>query len=113
MPETDSKSSTSEAFAIIKTGGKQYIVHEGDELDVEKLDVEVGEEVEFEAVLATGEADDVELGDPDVDASVVAEVIEHGKEEKVKVMKFKRKKNYKRVYGHRQPYTTVKISKIS
>lgn len=101
------------AFAVIETGGKQYVVHEGDEVDLEKLDAEEGEEVEFPAVLATGKGGDVDLGDPEVDASVTAEVIEHGKGEKVKVMKFKRKKKYKRVYGHRQPYTTVKITDIS
>lgn len=112
MPETDTK--TDETFAVIPTGGKQYIVHEGDELDVEKLDVEEGEEVEFEAVLMTGEADDVEVGDPEVgNATVVGEVVEHGKGEKIEVMKFKRKNNYKRVRGHRQPYTTIEITQIS
>ncbi len=102
-----------ETFAVIETGGKQYVVHEGDEVDLEKLDVEEGEEVEFDAVLATGDGDDVSIGTPDADKAVIGEVIEHGKGEKVEVMKFKRKKNYKRVYGHRQPYTTVKITDIS
>lgn len=101
------------AFAVIETGGKQYVVHEGDEVDLEKLDVEEGDEVEFEAVLAAGEGDDVSVGTPSADAQVVGEVVEHGKGEKVEVMKFKRKKNYKRTYGHRQPYTTVKITNIS
>lgn len=101
-----------ETFAIIPTGGKQYVVHEGDELDVEKLDAEEGEEVEFEAVLMMGEGDDVDVGDPEVDATVVGEVVEHGKGEKVEVMKFKRKNNYKRVRGHRQPYTTIEITGI-
>jgi large subunit ribosomal protein L21 len=111
MPETDTQ--TDETFAVIPTGGKQYIVHEGDELDVEKIDAEEGEEVEFEAVLMTGKADDVEVGDPEADATVVGEVVEHGKGEKIEVMKFKRKKNYKRVRGHRQPYTTIRITDIS
>lgn len=111
MPKTDTQ--TDEKFAVIPTGGKQYVIHEGDELDVEKLDVEEGEEVEFEAVLMAGEADDVEIGDPEVsDVKVVGEVVEHGKGEKVEVMKFKRKNNYKRVRGHRQPYTTVEITSI-
>jgi len=112
MPETDTQ--TDKTFAIIPTGGKQYIVHEGDELDVEKLDAEEGEEVEFEAVLMVGERDDVEIGDPEVsDARVVGEVVEHGKGDKVEVVKFKRKNNYHRVRGHRQPYTTIKITDIS
>jgi large subunit ribosomal protein L21 len=111
MPETDTQ--TDEEFAVIPAGGKQYVVHEGDELDIEKIDAEEGEEVEFEAVLMTGEADDVEVGDPEVgDVKVVGEVIEHGKGEKIEVMKFKRKKNYKRVRGHRQPYTTIEITSI-
>jgi large subunit ribosomal protein L21 len=100
-------------FAVIAAGGKQYVVHEGDEVDLEKLDADEGEEVEFEAVLAAGDDDDIDIGDPEVSNTVVGEVIEHGQGEKVKVMKFKRKKNYKRVYGHRQPYTTVKITEIN
>jgi large subunit ribosomal protein L21 len=111
MPETDTQ--TDEKFAVIPSGGKQYIVHEGDELDVEKLDVEEGEEVEFEAVLMTGEEDDVQIGDPEVsDATVVGEVFEHGKGDKVEVVKFKRKNNYHRVRGHCQPYTTIEITSI-
>jgi len=111
MPNTDTKE---KPFAVIPTGGKQYIVHEGDELDIEKIDVEVGEEVEFEAVLMTGKSGDVSIGDPEVDSvAVTGEVVEHGKGEKVEVVKFKRKNNYHRVRGHRQPYTTVKITSIS
>lgn len=107
------KDTKEKQFAVIETGGKQYVVHEGDEVDLEKLDTEEGEEVEFASVLMIGKGDDVSVGDPAVDQQVVGEVIEHGKGEKVEVVKFKRKKNYKRVYGHRQPYTTVRITSIS
>lgn len=109
----DKTKTKNEPFAIIKTGGKQYVVHEGDELDVEKLDVEVGEEVEFEAVLMSGDGEKTEVGDPEVDnATVVGEVVEHDKGEKVEVVKFKRKNNYQRRYGHRQPYTTIEVTSI-
>lgn len=108
--QTETKNDT---FAVIETGGKQYTVSVGDELDVEKLDVEEGEEVEFPSVLLSSDDGDVNVGTPEVDATVVGEVLEHGRGEKIEVMKFKRKKGYQRRYGHRQDYTKIKITDIS
>lgn len=108
--QTDKKNNT---FAVIETGGKQYTVSVGDELDVEKLDVEEGEEVEFPSVLLTSDDGDVTVGTPELDSAVVGEVVEHGRGDKIEVMKFKRKKGYQRRYGHRQDYTKIKIIDIS
>ena len=95
-------------YAIIKTGGKQYRVSEGDVLNIEKLDVEAGSEVVFDEVLT-----DVKIGKPVVDgAKVTAKVVEHGKAEKIFVFKYKAKSNYRKRQGHRQPFTKVEISKI-
>ena len=107
------KTDTKKEFAIVETGGKQYTVSVGDELDVEKLDAEEGEEVEFDSVLLTADGDDVTVGEPHVSGAVVGEVVEHGRGEKIEVMKFKRKKGYQRRYGHRQAYTTIKITAIN
>jgi len=101
--------------AIIETGGKQYRVSEGDTLFIEKLaDVDAGKEVSFDRVLAVFNGEATQLGAPTVEgATVTAEVVKNGKAKKVIVFKFKRRKNYKRKQGHRQPYTQVKISKIT
>ncbi|MGQ9735845.1 MAG: 50S ribosomal protein L21 [Thermaceae bacterium] len=99
-------------FAIIKTGGKQYRVEPGMRLKVEKLPYEPGSTLEFEPLLVGGE--EVKLGAPVVPgAKVVAEVLGHGKGEKVLVMKFKAKVNYRRKRGHRQPYTEILIKEIT
>ena len=101
--------------AIIETGGKQYRVSEGDTLFIEKLaDVDAGKEVSFDRVLAVYNGEATQIGAPTVaGATVTAEVVKNGKAKKVIVFKFKRRKNYKRKQGHRQPYTQVKISKIT
>ncbi len=100
-------------YAIIKTGGKQYRVSEGDELFVEKLEVEDGTEIVFNEVLAVGEGESMVWGRPLVEgASVKAELIKHGKGRKIEVFKYKAKKGYRKRYGHRQPYTKVKITAI-
>jgi len=100
--------------AIIKTGGKQYRVAEGDTLYIEKLDKEIGETVTFDQVLAVVGEDTQTFGMPTVSgATVTAEVVKNGKAKKVIVYKMKPKKNYRRKQGHRQPYTCVKIGKIS
>lgn len=100
-------------YAIIKTGGKQYRVSEGDVLNIEKLDVEAGNEVVFEEVLTVVADSDVKIGKPVVEgAKVTAKVVEHGKGEKILVFKYKAKSNYRKRQGHRQPFTTVEISKI-
>lgn len=100
-------------YAIIKTGGKQYKVSEGDTLIVEKLDAEEGANVVFDEVLTYVNDTDVKIGQPLVSgASVKAKVVEHGKGEKILVFKYKAKSNYRRRQGHRQPFTKVEIEKI-
>ncbi|SRR3989339_379784 len=101
-------------FAVIRTGGKQYEVREGQELKIEKLEVEPGSEISLEVLLvADEEGKEVKLGKPLVDgASVSATIVEHGKAKKVSVVKYKPKVRYRRNVGHRQPFTKVKIGKI-
>jgi large subunit ribosomal protein L21 len=100
-------------FAVIKTGGKQYIVREGDELKVEKLDLEPGGTVDFE-VLMTAEEDGskVTIGAPLLDQKITGKVLEHGRGKKLEIIKYKPKSRYRRHTGHRQPFTKVKIEKI-
>ena len=99
--------------AIIETGGKQYMVSEGDTLFIEKLENEAGDEIVFDKVLAIlGDA--AKIGAPLVSgATVTASVVKNGKGKKITVFKFKPKKGYRRTQGHRQPYTKVQIGKIS
>ncbi len=100
-------------YAIIKTGGKQYRVSEGDVLNIEKLNVEEGSEVVFDEVLTVVEGSDVKIGKPVVEgAKVTAKVVEHGKAAKILVFKYKAKSNYRKRQGHRQPFTTVEIASI-
>ncbi len=100
-------------FAIIETGGKQYKVNEGDIIFIEKLDVNEGETVTFEKVMALSTGDDFKVGVPTVEgAKVEASVVKNGKAKKIYVMKYKSKKNEKKKIGHRQPYTKVQITKI-
>ena len=100
-------------FAIIKTGGKQYKVNEGDVIFVEKLGAEEGAEVVFNEVLAVSNDAGFVTGAPYVSgASVTAKVVRNGKAKKIYVMKYKAKKNEKKKIGHRQPYTKVQIEKI-
>ena len=100
-------------YAIIKTGGKQYKVTEGETVQVEKLDAEIGAEVVFDEVLTVVEGEDVKIGKPVVEgAKVTAKVVEQGKAEKIFVFKYKAKSNYRKRQGHRQPFTAVEITKI-
>ena len=100
-------------YAIIKTGGKQYKVSEGDEIIVEKLGVEEGEKVTFEEVLAIVDGEKVKIGQPKVEgAKVTGSVVKNGKGPKIRIFKYKHKTNYRRRMGHRQPFTKVKIEKI-
>lgn len=104
---------TSLKHAIIVTGGKQYRVAEGDVIFVEKLDVEAGETVKFDRVLAVIDEDKAVFGTPVVENAVVSgNVIKNGKSKKIRVYKMKPKKGYRRTQGHRQPYTKVEITKI-
>lgn len=100
-------------FAVIKTGGKQYVVKEGDVLSIEKLEVEAGQKIIFEDVLLVETDGKTIIGTPIVAESVVvAEVLKNFKDEKVLVFKKKRRKQYRRTRGHRQQLTEVKIIKI-
>ena len=99
-------------YAIIKTGGKQYVVEEGKVISIEKLDVEEGAEVTYDEVLLVS-GDDVKIGQPNVaGAKVTGKVLEQGKERKIRIFKYKAKSNYRRRQGHRQPFTKVKFEKI-
>lgn len=101
-------------FAVIKAGGKQYVVNQGDVLKVEKLDAEQGAKVDFDVLLtAESDASVVNLGSPVLATKVSAEVVEHGRGKKIEVVKYKAKSRYRRRVGHRQPFTKVKIGKIS
>ena len=100
-------------YAIIKTGGKQYRVQEGDKIFVEKLTNDVDSEVVFDQVLAVVNDGDVKVGSPVVEgAKVTGKVLEQGKEKKILVFKYKAKSDYRRRQGHRQPFTKVTIEKI-
>ncbi len=100
-------------YAIIKTGGKQYKVAEGDTIFVEKLDAEVDGTYTFDQVLAIG-GEEVKVGSPLVEgATVTAKVLRQAKSKKIIVFKYKPKKTYRRKQGHRQPYTKLQIEKIN
>ena len=100
--------------AIIVTGGKQYVVNEGDILFIEKLPVEAGDAVTFDQGLAIVDGENTKFGTPVVEgAKVEATVVKNGKGKKVRVYKYKAKKGYHKRQGHRQPYTKVEIGKIS
>ena len=100
-------------YAIIVTGGKQYKVSEGDEIRVEKLDVEPGKEVTFDNVIAVSDDKTLKVAGDVSGAKVSATVVEQGRGKKVIVYKYKRKTGYHKKNGHRQPFTLVKIEKIS
>ena len=100
--------------AIIKTGGKQYRVKNGDTVRVEKLDGEPGNSIEFDSVLLLGEGDDVKIGTPFVSgAKVTGEIVRQGKGPKLIVYKYRRRKNYRRKNGHRQAFTEIKITGVA
>ena len=102
------------AYAIIKTGGRQYRVVEGDTIDVDLLDAEVGKTTTFGDVLLHADGDRLTHGDPLISgAKVTAEVVEQRKDKKVVAFKFKRRKGYHRTVGHRRKLTRVKIKSIS
>jgi large subunit ribosomal protein L21 len=99
-------------YAVIETGGKQHRVTEGEVLSVEKLDLATGDSVDFEALMVA-DGDKVNVGSPIVEGSKVsAEVVAHGRGEKINIVKFKRRKHYRRQMGHRQWYTQIKITSI-
>ena len=100
-------------YAVVKTGGKQYRVVAGDKLKVEQIPADVGAEVILDQVLMVGEGESVRLGQPVVTgASVKATVVSHGRGEKVKIFKMRRRKHYQKHQGHRQGFTELKIDAI-
>ncbi|OIO18769.1 MAG: 50S ribosomal protein L21 [Candidatus Magasanikbacteria bacterium CG_4_9_14_0_2_um_filter_41_10] len=103
-------------FAVVFTGGKQYFVEEGQTINIEKLETEIGNTVTFDQILLTakGDGQDVEIGMPFlVGKTITATVKDQGRAKKIRVVKYKPKTRYKRVNGHRQPFTTVTIDKIA
>jgi len=100
-------------LAVIKTGGKQYIVSEGRRIKIEKLKAEKDQIVEFDQVLLVSENDKIVFGKPTTGTKVTAKVLAQGRSPKVIVEKYKPKVRYHKVYGHRQPFTEVQIEKIA
>ena len=100
-------------YAVIKTGGKQYKVEEGDLLRVEKLEGGEGSEIEFGDILMYSDGENLTLNGDDLDKiAVKAHIVEQGKGKKVLVFKYKRRKGYRKMKGHRQAFTAVKIDSI-
>ncbi len=101
-------------YAVVKIKGQQYRVETGNTLQVPLMENEVGSDVTFDEVLMLADGDDIKVGSPTVEgATVAAEVVRHGRSRKVIVFKFKRRKNYRRKKGHRQPFTEVSIKGIN
>ncbi len=98
-------------LAVIKTGGKQYLVQTGQKLKVEKLAAEVGDVVKFETLLIV-DGENINLGKPSLGQIVEGKILEQGRDKKIHVIKYKSKTRYKRNVGHRQPFTKVEIVKI-
>ncbi len=101
-------------YAVIKTGGKQHRVSTGDKLKVESIDASEGQDIQLDEVLMIGNGDDVTVGSPLIcNASVTARVIEHGRGQKVNIVKFRRRKHHRKQMGHRQNYTELEITGIN
>ena len=101
-------------YAVIKTGGKQYKVAAGEKIKVELLDAEVGAEVTIDQVLAVGNGGELKIGAPLVaGATVKATVVSHGKHDKVRIFKMRRRKHYQKRQGHRQQFTELQIGAIA
>lgn len=101
-------------YAVIRTGGKQYRVAEGDTLKVEKLDTAAGESLDISDVLLVANGEELKVGAPVVEgARVTAEVVSHGRGPKIKIIKFKRRKHHRKQMGHRQWFTELKITGIA
>lgn len=101
-------------YAIVATGGKQYRVKEGEKLRIEKLSAEAGDTVELDKVLMVGEGEDVKIGAPYLEgAKVTATVAANGRGDKVKIVKFRRRKHHRKQMGHRQAFTEIEITGIS
>lgn len=100
-------------YAVLVTGGKQYRVMQGETLRVEKLEAEAGSEITLDNILMLGDADGIKLGDALKGASVTAKVVGHGRADKVRIVKFRRRKHHRKQMGHRQHYTEIQITGIA
>ena len=101
-------------YAVIKTGGKQYKVASGEKIKVEQIAADVGQEITIDQVLAVGSGADLKVGDPLVaGASVTATVVAHGRHDKVRIFKMRRRKHYQRHGGHRQGFTELQIGAVN
>ena len=101
-------------YAVFQTGGKQYRAKQGDVLKIEKLELDAGSDVAFDHVMMLGEGDDVRIGTPIVAGAVVSgKVLSQGRADKVHIVKFRRRKHFRKQQGHRQYYTEVEITAIS
>jgi large subunit ribosomal protein L21 len=101
-------------YAVIKTGGKQYKVSAGEKLKIESVPAEVGAEITLDQVLLVADGESVTMGTPLVSgASVKAKVLSHGRGEKIKIFKMRRRKHYRKTLGHRQNYTEIEISSVT
>ena len=101
-------------YAVIKTGGKQYKVAPGQKLKVEQIPADVGSQITIDQVFMVGEGESVKIGTPVVaGASVTATVVSHGRHDKIKIFKMRRRKHYQKHQGHRQNYTELRIEAIS
>ncbi len=100
-------------YAVFQTGGKQFRAEPGGRIRIPSLDVDAGETVTFDEVLLASDGDDVSVGQPTVDgASIKAEVLRHGRDDKIIVFKRKRRKKYRRKKGHRQKFTEIRVDEI-
>lgn len=101
-------------YAVIKTGGKQYRVAAGEKIKVEQIAADVGQEITIDQVLAVGNGSDLQVGTPLVSGAIVkATVVAHGKHDKVRIFKMRRRKHYQKRQGHRQGYTELEISAVN
>lgn len=101
-------------YAVIVTGGKQYRVMKGEVLRVEKLEVEAGDTIKIDNVLMLGDGDSITVGAPKVDGAIVEATVKgHGRHEKIRIVKFRRRKHHRKQMGHRQHYTEIEITGIS
>ncbi|MDR0564335.1 MAG: 50S ribosomal protein L21 [Azoarcus sp.] len=101
-------------YAVIKTGGKQYRIAAGEKIKVEQIPADVGSRITLDQVLMVGEGESVKIGTPVVaGASVIASVLSHGRHDKIKIFKMRRRKHYQKHQGHRQNYTEILIEEIS
>ena len=100
-------------YAVLVTGGKQYRVMKGETLRVELLDAEAGKEITFDQVLMLGDGEGVTLGDALKGATVSAKIVGHGRADKIRIVKFRRRKHHRKQMGHRQHYTEIEITGIA